>query len=256
MGVLGDRQPSRGISAAVAVGLLKKDDDASIPNGAAPPPRRVGASAARGGRIAPLLPVTTSSKEQASAVQGSARRRRRLAVCGVVTVTLLYLMHRYGGTALQRFQPEALRATFESRGPVGSVVLYVALFCTGEVLHLPGLLFVAVGVLVWGCVLRPAHVVVVIYTHYARTPSYFRWFLCGLQATHRLAPGGTYRALCVDHTLHAGPPSRWAKCVGRVAAAHVQAHHRYRIAWHYSTWGHRPDTHCPPCLQSAWMQHH
>lgn len=38
------------------------------------------------------------------------------------------------------------------QGEVGGIILYVAAFCVGEILHLPGILFVGAGVLVWGCV--------------------------------------------------------------------------------------------------------
>jgi hypothetical protein len=145
MGVLGDRLPSSSVS------LLKKDDDASLQPA---PGTRGRASVPRGressARAQPLLPVTGAPQQQHH--QSPKHRRRRAALVVAATVLLVFLIHTYGGATLAHFQPEALRATFEAQGPLGGVALYVALFCTGELLHAPGLLFVAVGVLVWGCV--------------------------------------------------------------------------------------------------------
>jgi hypothetical protein len=78
-------------------------------------------------------------------------RRTLLALAAFATLALLAL-HRFGAAVAAQFHPEALRATFEAAGAVGGVALYVAAFCVGELLHLPGTLFVAAGVLVWGCV--------------------------------------------------------------------------------------------------------
>jgi hypothetical protein len=147
MGVLGDRLPSSSVS------LLKKDDDASLQPA---PGTRGRASVPRGressARAQPLLPVTGAQQQQQQQHQSPKRRRRRAALLVAATALLVFLIHTYGGATLAHFQPEALRATFEAQGPLGGVALYVALFCTGELLHAPGLLFVAVGVLVWGCV--------------------------------------------------------------------------------------------------------
>ena len=144
MGVLGDRLPSSSVS------LLKKDDDAQLQPA---PGTRGRGSVARGrestARGTPLLPVTAPAQQQPQ------RRRRRALLLAAGTAALLLFFHKYGGATLAHFQPDALRATFEAQGPLGGVVLYVALFCTGELLHAPGLLFVAVGVLVWGCVPAP-----------------------------------------------------------------------------------------------------
>lgn len=49
----------------------------------------------------------------------------------------------------QRFTLEGLRATVLAAGPLGPPAFALA-FCLGELLHVPGLLFVAVGLLVWG----------------------------------------------------------------------------------------------------------
>jgi hypothetical protein len=82
--------------------------------------------------------------------------RRLLFVLGVVCFVLL--LRRLGvlQALLRRLEPEALRELFESAGPFGGVALYTGAFALGEVLHLPGALFVAAGVLVWGCARRPA----------------------------------------------------------------------------------------------------
>jgi len=52
----------------------------------------------------------------------------------------------------QHLTVESLRATMASAGTAG-VVLYVIAFCLGELLHVPGLVFVAAGVLAYGPVL-------------------------------------------------------------------------------------------------------
>lgn len=64
---------------------------------------------------------------------------------------VLWFLHRFGAATLRHFEPEALRDTFEAAGEVGGVALYVAAFAVGELLHVPAALFVAAGVLVWGC---------------------------------------------------------------------------------------------------------
>jgi len=52
----------------------------------------------------------------------------------------------------QHLTVESLRATMASAGTAG-VVFYVIAFCLGELLHVPGLVFVAAGVLAYGPVL-------------------------------------------------------------------------------------------------------
>lgn len=109
----------------------------------------------------------------------------------LLLVFLMFTLHRLGPTATKHLQPAALQNAFHeavrdyflsaetflprlstrftslglhrprfvyhcdalqsTQGEFGGIVLYVAAFCVGEVLHLPGILFVAAGVLVWGC---------------------------------------------------------------------------------------------------------
>src|SRR5262249_31971088 len=68
-----------------------------------------------------------------------AARRLALLLCGI-------------GRALglqQHLTVESLRATLASAGTAG-ILLYVIAFCLGELLHVPGLVFVAAGVLAYG----------------------------------------------------------------------------------------------------------
>jgi len=88
-----------------------------------------------------------------AAAAQSVRRALRAGVLLGAALALLASARRRGALAALRgaLEPEALRAAFDAAGPVGGVALYLAAFCAAELLHLPGALFVAVGVLVWGC---------------------------------------------------------------------------------------------------------
>ena len=132
----------------------KTDEEAATPD--SPQPSKPGrglhllASPLRvlrhpGSALAGLLP------RHGGAPRTPASRSAALLLLAAVS-TLLFVLHRFGAGFAAHFEPAALRATFEAAGPVGGVVLYVAAFCVGELLHLPGTLFVAAGVLVWGCV--------------------------------------------------------------------------------------------------------
>lgn len=79
----------------------------------------------------------------------SARVVRLLVVAGVL-VALVLIAHLSGLT--HSFSTEKIRALIQSAGAWG-VVLFVIAFAVGELLHLPGMMFVAAGVLVWGRVL-------------------------------------------------------------------------------------------------------
>jgi uncharacterized membrane protein YdjX (TVP38/TMEM64 family) len=50
---------------------------------------------------------------------------------------------------VDRLDTEEVRATVADAGPWG-VLLYVAIFAAGELVHVPGMVFVAAGVLAWG----------------------------------------------------------------------------------------------------------
>ena len=82
----------------------------------------------------------------------SAPRVARLRLIAVLALALLL----FGiGRALglqQHLTVESLRAMMASAGTAG-MVLYVIAFCLGELVHVPGLVFVAAGVLAYGPVL-------------------------------------------------------------------------------------------------------
>ncbi len=113
----------------------------------------------KGGRWgASLHPLLPSGSALTLALARGAPPRAPPAVRPAVALALLALLllalHRFGPGLAAHAEPAALRATFEAAGDVGGVVLYVVAFSVGELLHLPGMLFVAAGVLVWGCVRR------------------------------------------------------------------------------------------------------
>ena len=82
----------------------------------------------------------------------AARRVARLRLMAALALALLL----FGiGRALglqQHLTVESLRATLASAGTAG-MLLYGIAFCLGELLHVPGLVFVAAGVLAYGPVL-------------------------------------------------------------------------------------------------------
>lgn len=102
-----------------------------------------------GAALAELFP----SQRPGAPPRPAASRSAALLLLAALSA-LLFVLHRFGAGFAAHFEPAALRATFEAAGPVGGVALYVGAFCVGELMHLPGTLFVAAGVLVWGCVLR------------------------------------------------------------------------------------------------------
>jgi uncharacterized membrane protein YdjX (TVP38/TMEM64 family) len=74
------------------------------------------------------------------------RRWRLLALAAVVVATLV--VGRASG-ATESLSVEGVRRAVEDAGLVG-LVLFVALFAVGELLHVPGLVFVAAAVAIWG----------------------------------------------------------------------------------------------------------
>lgn len=49
----------------------------------------------------------------------------------------------------ERFDLDAVRSAIEGSGPIG-VVVYLAIFAAGVFLHVPGVVFIAAGILAWG----------------------------------------------------------------------------------------------------------
>lgn len=80
---------------------------------------------------------------------------RRAAAALLLAAFILFGLHRLAGPALTALEPARLRRAFEDAGPLGGPALYALAFTVGELLHVPGVLFVAAGVLVWGCALAP-----------------------------------------------------------------------------------------------------
>src|SRR5215813_1494503 len=76
----------------------------------------------------------------------------RLRLIAALALALLLLGIGRALDLQQHLTVESLRATIASAGTAG-VVLYVIAFCLGELLHVPGLVFVAAGVLAYGPVL-------------------------------------------------------------------------------------------------------
>jgi uncharacterized membrane protein YdjX (TVP38/TMEM64 family) len=77
----------------------------------------------------------------------SAASLPRLLLLGAVLAGGLALAH---GTGLaERVTLDAVRATVREAGPAGPLV-FVLVFCLGELAHVPGLVFVGAALLVWG----------------------------------------------------------------------------------------------------------
>ena len=82
----------------------------------------------------------------------AAPRVARLRLMAALALALLLFGIGRALDLQQHLTVESLRATMASAGTAG-VVLYVIAFCLGELLHVPGLVFVAAGVLAYGPVL-------------------------------------------------------------------------------------------------------
>lgn len=132
----------------------KKDDDAPLLPLTTPPAKKE-ARTARTPVLKPLLPSLVAAPGSGpGAGAGSAALPRafsRPVACCLLLLFALFFVHRFGKATLRHLEPEALRETFEAAGDIGGVALYAAAFCVGELLHVPGIVFVIAGVLVWGC---------------------------------------------------------------------------------------------------------
>jgi uncharacterized membrane protein YdjX (TVP38/TMEM64 family) len=92
--------------------------------------------------------ITSRPSEHAAAPPASPRRAGLRLVIALALFLLLFTI----GRALDlrhHLSVESLRATMASAGAAG-VALYVIAFCLGELLHVPGLVFIAAGVLAYG----------------------------------------------------------------------------------------------------------
>ncbi len=76
----------------------------------------------------------------------TASRRRLLLV--VAFLAGLYLLGERSGW-INQVSAESVRETIRAAGPWGAA-LYVVLFSLGELIHIPGILFVGAGILAYG----------------------------------------------------------------------------------------------------------
>lgn len=76
-----------------------------------------------------------------------AMRRARLALLAAVVVALAAV--RYGTGFGASLSTARVRELVQHAGAAG-VLVFVVAFCAGELLHVPGLVFVAAAVLAWG----------------------------------------------------------------------------------------------------------
>ena len=100
---------------------------------------------------APALdPAAEAAPDPSSAPAAERPRRRpwlRLLALAVVLVGMVVAGHASGVT--EGLTVDAVRARAQQAGPLG-VVSFLVVFCVGELLHVPGLVFVAAGVLAYG----------------------------------------------------------------------------------------------------------
>lgn len=97
----------------------------------------------------PSAPPEPSAPPDASAPPDPSVRRRRWRL---IAVALLFIGLWVVGDAtglVDRLEAEEVRRTVSEAGAWG-VLLYVAIFALGELVHVPGMIFVAAGILAWG----------------------------------------------------------------------------------------------------------
>src|SRR5262249_50357862 len=93
--------------------------------------------------------MTPSRPRERPTATSAAPWRARLRLIAALALALLFLGIGRVLDLQQHLTVESLRATVASAGIAG-VALYVIAFCVGELLHVPGLVFVAAGVLAYG----------------------------------------------------------------------------------------------------------
>jgi uncharacterized membrane protein YdjX (TVP38/TMEM64 family) len=96
--------------------------------------------------------MTGSPPNECTPAKSAAPRVARLRLMAALALAVLLFGIGRALDLQQHLTVESLQATMASAGAVG-VVLYVIAFCLGELLHVPGLVFVAAGVLAYGPVL-------------------------------------------------------------------------------------------------------
>lgn len=80
-------------------------------------------------------------------VEAPRRGRWRLIALALVIVATFVVGHLTGAT--ERLSPEGVRRAVEGAGAAG-VIGFLVLFVVGELLHVPGLVFIGAAVAVWG----------------------------------------------------------------------------------------------------------
>src|SRR5262249_3750198 len=93
--------------------------------------------------------MTPSRPSERPRATSAAPRLARLRLIAALALALLLLGIGHVLDLQQHLTVESLRAPIASAGIAG-VALYVIAFCVGELLHVPGLVFVAAGVLAYG----------------------------------------------------------------------------------------------------------
>src|SRR5215813_13991768 len=93
--------------------------------------------------------MTPSRPSERPTATSAAPWRARLRLIAALALALLLFGIGRALDLQQHLTVESLRATMASAGTAGAA-LYVIAFCLGELLHVPGLVFVAAGVLAYG----------------------------------------------------------------------------------------------------------
>jgi uncharacterized membrane protein YdjX (TVP38/TMEM64 family) len=89
----------------------------------------------------------TSAGAEAEAERQQRARLVRLAIFGLLLLALIILPYATGiGSQLSSTK---IRELAQQSGPTG-VLLFIGAFAAGELLHVPGMVFIAAGAMVWG----------------------------------------------------------------------------------------------------------
>jgi uncharacterized membrane protein YdjX (TVP38/TMEM64 family) len=83
-----------------------------------------------------------------AAVEGKRERRWLRIVLLVAVLVALYVVGKTSGV-IDSVDVETVRRTVDEAGALG-VVIFVVIFAVGELLHVPGIVFVVAGLLAWG----------------------------------------------------------------------------------------------------------
>ncbi|MSP62471.1 MAG: DedA family protein [Myxococcales bacterium] len=78
-----------------------------------------------------------------------ANRRRMIRLIVLATVVIALITFGFASGVRERLTIDSLRAMTTSAGSLGAL-LFIAAFCLGQLLYLPGMVFVVAGVLAYG----------------------------------------------------------------------------------------------------------